>query len=102
MVERQRERKKEQHASVHGCCSEPWGKPYADIARCQKIQPRRQMKVCFTRSSTDPKALAEVMSRQKLTGGTLHNDTAVILIILLCKNKESLPYSGQRVVAFVC
>lgn len=55
------------------------------------------MKVCFTRSCPDPPtpsypplALAQVMRRQQLTGGTLHNDSAVILIMLDCKNKALL------------
>lgn len=40
------------------------------------------MKVCLIRLSTDLKLLAEALKRQKLMGGTRHNDTAVILIIL--------------------
>lgn len=40
-----------QPAFVHGCCSEPCGKPYADIARCQKIQPEDRLK-CVSQALT--------------------------------------------------
>lgn len=59
------------------------------------------MKVCFVRSRTDPKALAEVMTRQKLTGGTLHNDTDVIPVPQLYSNEVILTAIGLTV-QYVC
>lgn len=67
-------------ASVHGCCAAPWRKPWCWHSKVSEITAQRQMKVCFTRSRTDPEALAEVMSREKLTGDALDHDRAAILI----------------------